>query len=437
MRRHAVLLAVAAAIALPVAAFAAVSMTVTPTSLSFPTQCTHTTSDVQAFRVSNNGDTSATDVSVSVSPSPMASIFNLGGQTGASQLDPGDSMRVEVGFTPQHVGTSSATAVVTYTDPGTDQSGGGGDGHLPPGHSPSPSPSASPSTGSFTVPLSGKAIDRYIDANPPGVNFGSVHNGKPGPKKTLTIFDDGFTPLHITGLFLGGRQPGDFTLGQPSSDVVTDGHPATVVLGFNPKAAGARAAELVINSDSCSGSLTVELAGISTEQDITASPKTVDFGTPYQGAKPTQLLSIINQGNFPLVLKSMQLVSRDATTTDAKFFSLTNVPKKFPLKLQPGQAVQLTVHLNTAELGQKQAVLKVTSDDPDHGILSIPINAETVAKPTPSPTQTASAPPPPKSTGAGFHLHLGAYVPTVAVFAAVIGFFWLLVMVRRHRGIPE
>jgi hypothetical protein len=130
-------------------------------------------------------------------------------------------------------------------------------------------------------------------------------------------------------------------------------------------------------------------------------------------------------------------VSRDATTTDAKFFSLTNVPKKFPLKLQPGQAVQLTVHLNTAELGQKQAVLKVTSDDPDHGILSIPINAETVAKPTPSPTQTASAPPPPKSTGAGFHLHLGAYVPTVAVFAAVIGFFWLLVMVRRHRGIPE
>ena len=467
MRRHAVLIAVVAAIVVPVAAaFATVSMSASPSSLSFPTQCTHSTSDAQTVTVTNNGDTPATDVAVSVYPTPMASVFGLGGQTGAAELAPGGSLQVQVGFTPQHVGNSSATAIVTFTDPGSSQGGGGGGGpgQAPPRPSPSPTPTSTPTTGSIQIPLSGSAIDRFIDANPPGVNFGSVHNGKPGPKKTLTIYDDGFSPLHISGMFLGGRSPNDFTVGQLSSDVVTDGHPATVELAFNPKQPGARAAQLVIHSDSCSGSLTVQLAGISTEQDITASPKEVDFGNPLQGAAPTQLVSVINQGNFPLTVKSIGLVKAGAlplqatspaspkTTatpapssstpaaspgaTDVTFFSLTGMPKKFPLKLQPGQAIQLTVHFNTAQLGLKQAALKVVSDDPDHATFGVPITANTVPRPTPTPTQSA-APPPVKPSGPGFHLHLGAYLPTVAAVVAVAAFFWLLVMVRRRRGIPE
>ena len=472
MRRHAVLVAVLAGVVLPIAAaFATASMSASPSSLSFPTQCTHRTSDVQTFTVTNNGDTDATDVSVSVSPSPMASVFNLGGQTGASDVASGSSMRVEVGFTPQHVGNTSATAVVTYTDPGN-----------PPPEpspsrthrfgSPSPTPTSTPVTQTFEVPLSGTAIDRWIDANPPGVNFGSIHNGKAAPKKTLTIFNDGFSPLHISGMFLGGRQPNDFSVGQLSGTVVRDGSPVTVDLGFTPKDAGARAAQLVINSDSCSGALTVQLAGISTEQDVTASPKTVDFGNPLLGAKPTQLVSVINQGNFPLTVHSIGLVapgllpaqatnqaSPEATVVptgtasssptptptvslpnpnDVTFFTLTGVPKKFPLKMQPGQAIQMTVHFNAAELGQKAAALKVVSDDPDHATFGVPIMADTIPQPTPTPSPTQSAAPPPvKPSGSGFHLHLGAYVPTLAVFAAVLAFFWLLVMVRRRRGIPE
>ena len=439
MRRHAVLIAVVAAVVVPIAAaFATVNMSVSPSSLSFPTQCTHSTSDVQQLTVTNNGDTEATDVSVVVYPTPMASIFGLGGQTGASQLGPGGTMQVQVGFTPQHVGTTSATAIVTFTDPGTAPGGGGGGPHAPPRptQSPTPTPTSTPTTGTIQIPLSGRAIDRFIDANPPGVNFGSVHNGKPGPKKTLTIFDDGFTPLHLGAIFLGGRQPNDFTVGQPSATVVSDGHPVTLELAFNPKDAGARAAELQIHSDSCSGTLTVPLGGISTEQDITASPKTVDFGNPLQGTKPTQPLSVINQGNFPLVVKVIKLVSQTPGATDATFFTLSGMPKKFPLKLQPGQAIALTVHLNTAELGIKQAILKVVSDDPDHGTFNVPITADTLPQPTPTPTLSA-APPPPKPAGPGFHFHLGPYVPTVAVFAAVIAFFVLLVVYRRRRGIPE
>ena len=418
------------ALVIPVAvAYASVDMTVSPTSLSYPTQCTHSTATTKQFVVTNNGDSAATNVSVSVSPSPMQSVFQLGGQTGPTSVGPGGSMNVQVGFSPQHVGTNQATAIVTFTDPGPTPG-------PPPSHGP-PSPTPTPSTGTIEVPLTGKAIDRFIDTNPLGVNFGSVHVGKPGPNKTITIFDDGASPLTIASILLGGRQPGDFTVGTLSSAVITDNHPATLTLGFNPKGVGARAAELRIKSDSCSGTFTVQLGGIAIEQDISATPKTVDFGNAMLGTKPKRVLSIVNQGGAPLQVKSMQMLSDDPTTQDVKSFTLLGVPKKLPTVLKPGQAIQLFVYYDASVIGSKKVNLKVASNDPDTKVLTVPITATAVPMPTPSISESAIAAPPPKSSGPGFRLHLGAYVMPLLVALAVAGFFGLLVLTRRRRGIPE
>jgi len=379
-----------------------------------------------------NGDSPARDITVSVSPSPMRSVFQLGGQTSSSNLDPGGSMNVQVGFSPQHVGTNQATAIVTFTDPGPTPTPTPTSTH---GH-PSPGPTPTPSTGTIQVPLSGKAIDRFIDTFPPGVNFGSIHVGKPAPNKTVTIFDDGDSPLTIDNMFLGGRQPGDFTIGTLSSNVVTDGHPATVTLGFCPHGVGARAAELVIHSNSCSGTFTVQLGGIAIEQDISASPKTVDFGTVELGMQPKKVFSVVNQGGAPLQLNSIQMVNDDPTTQDIASFTLAGIPKKLPMVLKPGQAVQMTVTYNASEIGPKKVDVKVASNDPDTKVLGIPITAAAHPKPTPSVSESAVAAPPP-STGSGFHLHLGAYLPALLVALAVFGFFALLIFTRRHRGIPE
>jgi hypothetical protein len=327
---------------------------------------------------------------------------------------------------------------VRFTDPGPTPSPT--QQHGPP----QPTPTPTPTTGTIEIPLSGNAIDRFIDANPPGVNFGSVHVGKPGPNRTLTIFDDGRSPLTIDGMFLGGRQPGDFTVGTLSSSVVTDGHPATVTLGFKPHGVGARAAQLVIHSNSCSGTLTVQLGGIAIEQDIIATPKTVDFGNAFVGTKPIKVLSVVNQGGAPLTLTSMLMVSHDPTTQDVKSFTLTGVPKNLtavpkplPQVLKPGQAVQLKITYDAAQEGAKAADLKVASNDPDTKVLTVPITATALPKPTPSVSQSAVAPPPTKPKGSGFHLHLSAYLPALLVALAVAGFFGLLVITRRARGIPE
>lgn len=430
MRRRLRLLIVGSALVIPAAvAYASVDMTVAPTSLSYATQCTHSPATTKQFAVTNNGDSAATNVSVSVSPSPMQSVFQLGGQTGATSLGPGGSLNVEVGFSPQHVGTNQATAIVTFTDPGPTPTPSSS-------HGP-PEPTPTPSTGTIQVPLSGKAIDRFIDTFPLGVNFGSVHVGKPGPNKTITIFDDGASPLTIDSMILGGRQPGDFTVGRLSSSVITDGHPATVAVGFLPHGVGARAAELVIHSNSCSGNFTVQLGGIAIEQDISASPKTVDFGNAFLGTKPKRVLSIVNQGGAPLQVNSLQMVSADPTTQDVKSFTLVGVPKKLPMVLKPGQAIQLFVTYNASEIGPKKVNLKVASNDPDTKVLTVPITAIGLLKPTPSVSESVIAAPPPKSSGPGFRLHLGAYVMPLLVALAVFGFFGLLVFTRRRRGIPE
>jgi hypothetical protein len=136
------------------------------------------------------------------------------------------------------------------------------------------------------------------------------------------------------------------------------------------------------------------------------------------------------------------MVSHDPTTQDIKSFTLTGVPKNLTaapnkLVLQPGQAVQLTIHYDASELGPKAVDLKVASNDPDTKVLTVPILAAALPAPTPSVSQSAIVPPPTKRSGSGFHLHLGAYIPALLVALAVSGFFALLVITRRVRGIPE
>ena len=441
MRRAFRLLVIGTLVCVPaVVAIASADMSASPDRVSFPQQCTHTSAASKPVVVTNNGPDDVTDVTVSVVPTTMASVFQLGGQTGTSHLASGGSMQMQVGFAPQHVGTNSATAVVTFTDPG---GGGQAQAAAPPkpSHTPTPSPTPTPtstgSPGSFEIPLSGSAIDRWIDVNPPGVNFGSLHTGKTAPPKTITIFDDGDSPLTVTSVFLGGRQPGDFTVQSVPQTVITDGHPLTISLGFKPKDAGARAAKLFINSNSCSGTFTVQLGGIAVEQDITAAPKSVDFANIQVGASPapSQQVAIVNQGGAPLTVKSIKMSADDPTTKDATFFTLSGVPR-FPKVLKPGEPINLKVAFNPTDILAKKVNITVASNDPDTPVLTIPVTAVAVPKPTPTPSESSAAAPPTK-TGGGFHLHLGAYVPTVIVAAVVALFFWALIYTRRRRGIPE
>ncbi|TMK51234.1 MAG: hypothetical protein E6G59_08980, partial [Actinobacteria bacterium] len=78
MRRAFRLLVVGTLVSVPaVVAVASANMSASPDPLNFPAQCTHSAATTKPLAVTNNGPDTATNVTVSVSPSAMASVFQL------------------------------------------------------------------------------------------------------------------------------------------------------------------------------------------------------------------------------------------------------------------------------------------------------------------------------------------------------------------------
>ncbi len=402
-------------------ALALATLAASPSSLTFAERCVRTRADSRVVTINNDSGSEATDVRVSISPPAVAEVFPLAGATALPSLAAGEKEEFSVGFRPGRAGTTTGVAVITYTTTEVASS---------------KKPSPSPTERTTTVGLSGSGIDRFLDAAPRALNFGSSRVGRSVNAKRVTIYDDGASPLTITGLSLTGRHPGDFTLSRRGSFTVTDGAPAQVTIDFTPRGVGARASELVIRSNSCTDPVVrVALAGIGTEPDITARPARVDLGQVELGGNATTDVIIANQGQAPLRISRIQLFG-----VDRESFTMSKVPS-VPRDLSGGRSFVFTLRFNAEEIGLRTASLRFRSNDPDSRTFVVPIRAEGIVPPTPTPTATASVVPTssaaPPSNGLGFRVALAPYVPEILVSAAVLAFFIALVTIRRVRGIPE
>jgi len=441
MRRRAVALLALLPLIAPALAFAVATIAASPNSLSFATRCVFTDAEDQPVRLTNTDDEAAAlDVRIEISPSVAAGVFPLGGVTADPSLGPGEEVDFRVGFRPEAAGTATARAIVRYDavvppekSPKPNPSGG------PPSPSPSPSetPTAEPSPSTtprrLNIPLSGAGIQRFAAASPGFVNFGPLRVGRRAPARTITILNDGDTPLNVSRIFLSGRNAGDFSLEATAPVRLTEGSPTTAQVGFRPRGVGGRIASLVIESDSCDGVFTVPLAGIGVQPDIVTDPLKMDFGIARPGEAKRDFLDVINQGGLELTIEEMEI-----TGPDAAAFEFRRLPR-FPHDLAPGEKIEARVTLRSEEPGDLAASIVITSNDPDdEGRWEVPLAAQVVApSPSPSPTPSEAAPPPPPVDTGGFDLTLGEYIPEIAVGGAVLGFFVLLVVVRRFRGIPE
>lgn len=97
----------------------------------------------------------------------------------------------------------------------------------------------------------------------------------------------------------------------------------------------------------------VTLVGSSTDEDLSCSPESLDFGTLNPGVGAALDLTCTNVGNLPLDSVS---VARSANT-DAAF----RLQGGFPLELQPGESAQVAVVFQPEELGAFSGAVRVTS----------------------------------------------------------------------------
>jgi hypothetical protein len=190
-----------------------VSVSLTPSNLTFATQLVKTTSAPQTATLTNTGSADVTINSIGTSR-PFSQTNNC-----PSTLPVGQSCQIQVTFYPTQKGQANGTLSV------------------------SDNASDSPQK----VALSG--VGTILTFKPIGVNFGNQKVGTHSRPAAFTFSNLGTVALNISSIALGGANPGDFsqTNNCPSS-LAAGGH-CTIQVTFTPTQTGARSAELQVSDD--------------------------------------------------------------------------------------------------------------------------------------------------------------------------------------------
>ena len=157
------------------------------------------------------------------------------------------------------------------------------------------------------------------------------------------------------------------------------------------------------SGDVCNGSKsqTCKITKISDDREVTAqfgqpdmsvSDQAIAFDDTLKAQTASKTVTITNNGDAPLTLKSIKIISGTdlkSVPKDVKMFKvysgLTGRPiAKATIPAESG--LDLTVKFRPTSTGQKMSKLKITSDDPDSQLTEIQLSGTgTVAASSPSP----------------------------------------------------
>ncbi len=130
---------------------------------------------------------------------------------------------------------------------------------------------------SFVSPFVTTVIAPNLTTAPPGVSFtyaaptadestsalsfgvGTV--GSAGAEQILTVTNNGSAPLLVSGILLGGADPGDFLIGNRCQSAVAPGASCQVGVRFNPQATGTRTGTMSLLANTAISPPAVKLTG--------------------------------------------------------------------------------------------------------------------------------------------------------------------------------
>ena len=210
--------------------------------------------------------------------------------------------------------------------------------------------------------------------------FGNIPIGYPA-QRTLTIRNTGNMPLSVAGMIC----PPGFT-GNWSGTIAVGGS-QTVTMTFSPTAVRPYQANLVVHSNSTSGTNTLACSG----SGVVATRVAAFYG--FGGAPVTSLnfwdivigrewereCYIHNEGTAPLTISSLSLPS-------GYIFNITT-----PVTIQPGNGIGGYVVLRPTEPKFYNGSLTITCDATS-GPTSIPLTGSGLAGVTPQPVMTVTGP---------------------------------------------
>ena len=235
-----------------------------------------------------------------------------------------------------------------------------------------------PQQATLRIPLmASSAGEPAITALPLSLDFGFVAAGRQRDRGVQVLnTGTGSAKLSITSMTI--EPAGPFSVLQP---------PATPALiepvAYNPTAglaltiryaptrAAATSAKLTIEAE---GQMPVEVALEASDvpPDISALPRSIDFGTVMLGRSAGQRITIQNQG---------QAVLRATRRWESGPPTDLLLPRALPPELNPGAVFELDVIFQPTVSGNVQNTVVIESNDPDTPVVRVPVVGLAVASP--------------------------------------------------------
>lgn len=199
-----------------------------PSSLTFPVQLINTTSKPQTATLTNTGNVDVMISSISTAV-PFTQTNNC-----PSDLPVGKACQIKVSFTPLTEGMANGTLSVTDNAQGSPQ----------------------------TVSLSGTGM--VVKLSPIGINFGNQNVGTTSNPVPVTLTNEGTDTLNISKITIGGTDAGDFAQTNNCGSSVPPLGQCTIQVTFTPLQKGQRSATLEVYDDGGGSPQTVALTGTGT-----------------------------------------------------------------------------------------------------------------------------------------------------------------------------
>jgi hypothetical protein len=330
---------------------AAGSLSITPSSLVFPSTNLSSTSPAQTLTITNTSNSS-----LSLAPYTFsglgASEFKVTGKTCGYTLAVGASCVVAITFTPTAATTPNANFVVTQT---------------------------TPSNGQFNIPLVATVTEfPTVSFSPTSLTFPATTLGVTSSPMTITITNTStVTPLSATTFQFTGTNSSQFSLaGETCDSTLAPGASCTASVVYTPNWPGAASAALITTNNSLGASHGIQLSGSTTSArpTVSFSPTSITFPSVLLGKiPPAQTLTVTNTSALPL-----GVISYKFSGANASEFSIQS--KTCLTSLAAGASCTITLAFKPAGVGSASASL-IAADDTTGMTQSVPISASITLPP--------------------------------------------------------
>jgi Cep192 domain 4 len=175
---------------------------------------------------------------------------------------------------------------------------------------------------------------------------------------SLTLTNNRSTALTISGIALGGTNPGDFLKATTCGGSLAAFASCTIPVQFKPTALGSRSATVNVTDNASNSPQSASIAGTGAAP-VTVTPANLSFGSVPKGTTSAAMpVSVTNNQSTALTISSITLGGIDPTD----FLKSTTCGSSLPAFANCGVSVQF----KPIASGGRSATLTIT-DSPDTG----------------------------------------------------------------------